>query len=139
MSVMTDRLVMDYSNGRPSVYLSLLDGTPALHWMILGQNEPFDVWLNVELSGEEAEKFAQNPPARLDSFVSRLNGRHVKFTFFTDSVQLASNNWVIDPGENTLSRGLRSLQQMIGDIVSAGGHDARIAREAQVGLQPLVA
>ncbi|GAA3535981.1 hypothetical protein GCM10022234_35920 [Aeromicrobium panaciterrae] len=66
MVVVDDRLGLSWWNGRPTVMIEVIDGRPRLAWLIVGHNEPFDVWLFSYLTWDEADALTAMRPAGLD-------------------------------------------------------------------------
>ncbi|MDQ0895005.1 hypothetical protein [Agromyces ramosus] len=98
--------VLDTYNGRATLLIA--DGS--LHWMILGQVEPFDLWLEVPLTYDEQEQLSLQVPADLDTFVTSLSGRGARFTFSLDGERLAKRTISIDPSTRSIvAEGVLSL------------------------------
>jgi hypothetical protein len=74
----SDSVVLDYWNGRPSVWMSSSAGEPFLHWMVLGHTEDFEVWLHARLTWDVADKFASAAPLRLEQALALIPGAPVR-------------------------------------------------------------
>jgi hypothetical protein len=140
MSVMTDRVVIDYHDGRPSAWMSILDGQPDLHWLILGYVEDFDVWLSVRLTWEQADAFLEDPPENYDSYLSQLRGQFANVLLRSPDATLASVSWSIGEGdrnESLMIDALLRLRDVLGSLIDAQTGDSVIARSASEGIAQL--
>lgn len=135
MGVMTDRVVIDYSNGRASLWMSIEDEQPFLHWLILGHNESVDLWLKVQLDWSEADEFLEQPPLDVNQFVTALSPRNSQFTWDQDGVELVALNVSIPgPTGQPIVEGLNAMRAALSQIVLAKGKLAEPAQTAVAAL-----
>lgn len=79
MSQSTEMIVLNMHDGQPSQYLTEAGSGFELHWMLAGFVEPFEIWLEVSLSHEEAARVIDTCPP-LDRFVQALTPRQAVLT-----------------------------------------------------------
>lgn len=102
--------VLDTYNGRPTAWLS----SDALHWMLLGHVEPFDLWLEVPLRPLEREALLHQVPDDLDRFASSLVGRAARFTFSIDGDPVAARTLhVASTTRSIVADGVLSLAEFL--------------------------
>jgi hypothetical protein len=74
-----DQVVLDSWNGRSSIWMSANKGDPFLHWMLLGRNELFDVWLHARLTWAVADRLAEHPEDNTDDVLTLIPNAPVRF------------------------------------------------------------
>lgn len=115
----TDQVVLDCWNGRPTVSIDAFERDTALQWLLLGHAEPFDVWLTVPLSRDEAEELILHPPGDLDHWVAHRKGREAQlrldwFEPLSGAAFLGSPlSWVIHGEESVMSAALHFMTDQI--------------------------
>lgn len=87
---MTDQLILDRHDGRPTLVVYVLDGEPHLQWLLLGYTESIDLWLDMKLTWIEADELIEQVPAMLDDYVATKPGRSIDL-----SLRVPTAGWVI--------------------------------------------
>lgn len=71
------RILSSY-NGRPTLFLEVQDGDPLLTWRAIGVADPFDVWMQMALTWDEADDFiAHAADVYMDDYLQTKVGRPV--------------------------------------------------------------
>lgn len=79
-------LVLDLWNGRPTEILLRMDGEHFLRWLVLGQSEAVDVWLQLDLRPGEPEELLHPGPRDLWAFVGDHKESQVQMSLVLDDV-----------------------------------------------------
>lgn len=74
MSQSTEMIVLNTHDGQPSLYLTEAGSGLELHWMLAGFVEPFEIWLEVPVSRDEAVRLFDSSTT-VDQFVHTLSPR----------------------------------------------------------------
>lgn len=90
---LTDRVVLDYHNGHPSVLILEIDETPVLAWLLLGHGGLAELWIYVPLTSEEAESLTDDPPVLLVDWLARRVGRDVFLGLAEDGILVFTTSW----------------------------------------------
>ncbi len=131
MTVMTERVVLDYWNGRPTEVLFVQDGEPYLRWLVLGQagDEP-EIWLMMHLTWEQAERIGEPGSLDLHDLVASSPGAEVQISFESDGDKVA-HVWTTSPGgPSAVAQILRALSIELSKLVNDGSQFDAEARRA---------
>lgn len=111
---MTNRVILDYYNGRPSIWVSVVDDEPQLHWLVLGYLEDFDVWIDVPLTWEEADQVIEHPPLALVDFLRQHAGQPARLRLSEGShvsPPLIALTWLLPESDRPVEVALQLLLQ----------------------------
>ena len=73
----SDRVVVEYYNGVPSVLIVEIDGVPVLVWMLHGHDDDVRLWVYVPLSPAEVEEMTDSPPLLLTDWLAERPARTI--------------------------------------------------------------
>jgi hypothetical protein len=105
--------------------MSVEDGEPYLHWLILGQAEPFDVWVKIHLPWALADSIYNDEPAGQitpEQVLESLPGERAVFALQDDAGTNIVGG-VTNPGGEDALRVL--LHEFIGIIVASTSPSTR--------------
>lgn len=114
-----ERVVLDKWNGRPTLAVDLYEQGIVLRWLLLGQVEPFDVWLTLPITSAEAEELIQHTPKGLVDWISHRKGRPVlvrldRFGSKSDKpITVAQESWVVPGDVNVVSEALLVMNDAV--------------------------
>ena len=120
---MADSLMLDYWNGRPSVWMSSNSGDPFLHWMILGHNEDFELWLHARLSWQVADEIAKRTPKLLDDALGLIGGAPVRFVLDDAGRPVVVADVVLPEEHATLAEALQPMAEAMQRQLQSRGLD----------------
>lgn len=115
----TDRVVLDKWNGRPTLVVDLCEQGIVLQWLLLGQVEPFDVWLTSPITGDEADELILRTPQDLGEWVAQKKGRGalIRLDRFAPGgagpVTVVQESWIIPGGGGGINDALLSLSEAV--------------------------
>lgn len=134
----TDHLILDYWNGRPSVWMSANNGDPFLHWMLLGHNEPFDLWMHARMTWAVADRLAENPVDKVDDVLAQIPGALVRFVLEDSGRPLLFTDWSVPRSEPHLADGLRLFAGALLALMQQDSDDRDALKIASNDLEPLL-
>jgi hypothetical protein len=120
----TDQAILNFHDGVPSAWMTVLDGRPHLHWMILGYVEPFEIWVDLELPWEEADLLLSAHADLIDDVVARCGGIPVILRFM-----LSGDDQEFIRIELPKPQGRLTVNWAIQTLCAAIDSDARQARQ----------
>ncbi len=135
---MTDSVMLDYWNGRPSLWLSVADGEPYLPWLMMGYTEPHDVWLHMRLDWDSADTIVENPPERIQDFLDSRVGAPARLVLETDGRVIAIIDWTVPTVGNRLSDAFRALIKESSRLALINAQDAEALTQATAEMRSLI-
>lgn len=71
------RILRSY-NGRPTLFLEVQNSEPLLTWRAVGVADPFDIWVQIALTWDEADEFIEaGASVYMDDYLQTKVGRPV--------------------------------------------------------------
>lgn len=131
-----ESVVLDFWNGRPSIWLSTNDGDPFLHWMIIGHNETYDLWMHARLSWAVADDMVSNPPVSIDDALTRMPGADAQFVMLNAGRPFLQLNWTV-PNNPKLDEGLRLIVARLQKMARTTGADVHL-KDVQSDVESLL-
>ena len=135
---MADSLILDYWNGRPSAWMSSTSGDPFLHWMILGHNEDFELWLHARLTWPVADQLATAPPRLLDDALRLIGGAPVRFVLEDAGRPVVIADVELPKRDATLTQALQPMVDAMQTQLQGRGLDGLLIKAAQRDLEQLL-
>lgn len=127
---LTDRVVLDYYNGHPSLLILEIDETPVLAWMALGHGGLAELWIYVPLTDEEAESLTDDPPALLVDWLAHRVGRDVFLGLAENGVLVFTTGWQVpDASPNRLHAD--AINFAVGELLKALQSAEALSQEAR--------
>jgi hypothetical protein len=130
---LTDRVVLDYHNGRPSLLVLEIDETPVLAWMMLGHGSTAEVWLYLPLAGDEAETLVDEPPVALAEWLSHRVGRVAFVGLAEDGVLIFTAGWRV-PDLPAKQLPARAVEAAVEEMLQASRSAEALPLEARQAL-----
>jgi hypothetical protein len=134
-----DQVVLDSWNGRPSIWMSANKGDPFLHWMLLGHNELFDLWIHARLTPAVADHLAEHPEENIDDVLTLIPSAPVRFVLEDSGRPLLFTDWDVPAHEPHLVDGLRVFAAAMTDLMEKSTSDREVLKIASSDVESLLA
>lgn len=92
---LTDHVVLDSHNGRPTLLILEIDATPVLAWMVLGHGDDAELWIYLPLTDDEAAGLTEHPPMRLTEWLAHRVGRDAFLGLAEEGVLAFTTGWQV--------------------------------------------
>lgn len=121
MTVVDDRVSLSYWNGRPTVQIDVVDGTPLLHWLVVGHTEQYDVWLHATLTWEQADDLCSGDPGfDLGAYFEDQVGVPAGLTLVVNGTRVAEAGGTLDEGPNSVGKIVTEFLQGVARALREG-------------------
>jgi hypothetical protein len=122
-------LVLDLWNGRPTEILLRTDVQHFLRWLVIGQSESVDVWLQLELRPGEPEELLYPGPRDLWAFVGDHKGSPVQMSLVLDDVGVQAS-FENPGGAEAVTKLLASFVEWAAALAREEGPQSEVLRSA---------
>lgn len=122
-------VVLDRWNGRPTEILLREDGDHFLRWLVIGQSESVDVWLQVELRPGEPEELLFPGPRDLWAFVGEHRGSQVQMSLELEGVGVQAS-FENPGGPEAVSKLLASFVEWVGALADVEAPQSEVLSRA---------
>ncbi|MBW9120780.1 hypothetical protein JNB63_11810 [Microbacterium trichothecenolyticum] len=113
---MNAKFVLDRHNGRPTLMITDDGNHLHLRWMTLGQAEPFDVWLSVEVTEAEADAVVAQPPIDIARYVGELSDRQIETLLDVDNHPVVAERWTHSAARDLFDEILDSAARLASEL-----------------------
>jgi hypothetical protein len=127
-------LVLDLWNGRPTETLLRTDGQHFLRWLVLGQSEAVDVWLQLELRPGEPEELLYPGPRDLWAFVGDHKESQVQMSLVLEDIGVQAS-FENPGGPEAVTRLLASFVEWTAVLAREEGPQSAVLRRAIKEIQ----